>query len=51
MSQKTQFVMLNAVKHLANVSWEKELLGETKVNGANARSSGGDKPPLCRKQR
>ena len=27
------------------------LLGEAKVNGAKARSSGGDKPPLCRKQR
>ena len=24
---------------------------ETKANGAKARSSGGDKPPLCRKQR
>ena len=25
--------------------------GETKDNSAKARSSGGDKPPLCRKQR
>ena len=28
--------MLNAVKHLANVSWKKELLGETKVKGLQA---------------
>ena len=27
------------------------LLGETKGNGAKAHSSGGDKPPLRRKQR
>ena len=28
-----------------------QLLGKTKGNGAKAHSSGGDKPPLCRKQR
>ena len=28
-----------------------QLLGNAKANGAKARSSGGDKPPLCRKQR
>ena len=37
--------------NLAECPSEKALLGETKVNGAKARSSGGDKPPLCRKQR
>ena len=30
---------------------KKDSSGKLKSNGAKARSSGGDKPPLCRKQR
>ena len=37
-------VILSKTKDLAEFPGEKGLLGETKVNGAKARSSGGDKP-------